>query len=129
MRDGPQDCVVQPFGEGHRPLRVTGGAEIPPLAGEREQVLVAALVAANTGETLPQVATYEIFSDDISNNRAKVSVGVGVFLRINSLKLFKMPGDKTEEGRFAGISRMPAPKADCDINSCVISLRQQSLLR
>ena len=100
VRDGPQDGVVQPLREGHRPLCVTGGTEVSALAGEREQVLVAAIVTADTGEALSQVAADKILTNDVGNNRAEVAVGVSVFLRVDPLELLIMLGDKAEECRF-----------------------------
>jgi hypothetical protein len=61
---------------------------------------MAALVATDTGEALPQISTDEIFSDDVGSNRAEVAVGASVFLLVDPLELLIMLGDKAEECRF-----------------------------
>ena len=53
-----------------------------------QKVLVAALVAADTGEAFSQVAADKILPDDIGNNGAEIAVCVGVTLRIDLLEFF-----------------------------------------
>ena len=84
VRDSPQDSVVQPLREGYGPLRVARGAEIAPLAGEREKIFMTGLVAADPGESFLQVAADKILPDDVGNDGTKIAVGVGVFLRIDT---------------------------------------------
>jgi hypothetical protein len=54
-----QDLVTHPDAELEDTFLVTRGAEEPPLAREREEVLMSALVTADSGETFGEVPTAE----------------------------------------------------------------------
>lgn len=54
------DIHAQPLPEFHHALLMAGGAEVTALAGECEQVFMAAIFAFHTGKTFVQVTAIEI---------------------------------------------------------------------
>jgi hypothetical protein len=59
MRHRGQHRLLDPLAKDQHPLLVAGRAEAAGLAGERQQVLVATLVAVDPGEALVEVAAVE----------------------------------------------------------------------
>jgi len=96
---------VQPLGEGYGPLGVTGCAEIPPLAGEGQQVLVPTVRTADAGEAQFEVTTVEVLVDRLANDRAEVTVPVLVALRIDLLKALEVLLDDAVKGCLPGLAR------------------------
>jgi len=74
--DGGQDLVGHPGAELKHPLLVAGRAEVSPLAGERQQVLVPARVAAHPGQPLRQIPAAEKLLD----HAADEEIGATPFL-------------------------------------------------
>jgi hypothetical protein len=104
VRHRPQDRLVEPLRKRHRPLRVAGGAEVPPLAGVGQEVLVTTVGAADAGKTLAEIATGKIVPDDLSDYGPEATVGDGVFLGVAPFELIVMPADELVEGCFSGPS-------------------------
>lgn len=102
VRHRPEHRLVHPLGEGHRPLGVTGGAEVTPLAGVGRQVLVAALPAAHPGEALLQVAAAEVLVDGLPDDGPQEPVAVLVALGVRLLEPLEVLLDEAVEGRLSG---------------------------
>ena len=64
-----------------------------------------AVGAANSSETLAEVATGKIVPDHLGDHGPEVAVGDGVFLGIYPFELIIMPADELVEGGFSGPSR------------------------
>ena len=96
FRDG-QDLVAVGH-RGHHPVQdepggvldvflVAGGAEPAAFAGEGQQILVLAAVAADPGEAAFEVAAFEEFVDDFGDDGAQAAIARLVSRRVNRLKL------------------------------------------
>ena len=84
---GRQDLVEDEAAGGLDVFLVAGGTEPAAFAGEGEQVLVRAVVAANAGKAALEVAALEEFVDDFGNDGAEGAeaglAGLGVdFLEV-----------------------------------------------
>ena len=60
-----QYFFMELFTEFHNTLLMTGRTEITLLAGEREEVLMMAVIAFDPGKTLVKVAAVQILVNDI----------------------------------------------------------------
>jgi hypothetical protein len=69
VRNFLEDIHAQPLPEFHHPLLMAGGAEMTPLAGECQEVFVAAIFALHTGKAVVQVAAVQIPVDDLLDTR------------------------------------------------------------
>ena len=85
-------------------LLVARGAEPAALAGERQQVLVLAVVAANPGETALQVAALQEFVHHLGDDRSQDAVARLVGLGISRLELVVMAVRALPERRLLRIS-------------------------
>jgi len=56
-----EDIHAQPLPEFDHALLMTGGAEVVPLAGEGQQVFMAAIFAFHTGKPVVQVPPYQVW--------------------------------------------------------------------
>ena len=83
VRDGEQDRLGQQRAEELDLLLVAGGAEPAPLAGERQQVLVLAVIAADAGEPALEVAAVEELVDDLRDDGAQEAVAGLVALLVD----------------------------------------------
>ncbi len=71
MGDGPENLFIQPLSEGHRPLSMTGCAEVTTLAGKGQQILMAAVGTSYAGESPPKIAVGQILPDSIPDDRTE----------------------------------------------------------
>jgi hypothetical protein len=71
MRDGEEDCLSEQRTEELDFLLVTGWAEPSPFTGERQEVFVFAVVAADPGETALKVAAVEELVHNFRDDGAK----------------------------------------------------------
>ena len=69
MGNRGQDFLGDPRPELEDALLVAGGAEVPPFAGERQQVLVPARIAPDARESLGEVAAGEELLHNAPNDR------------------------------------------------------------
>ena len=65
VRNLLEDIHAEPFPEFHHPLLVTGGAKMTPLAGEGQQVFMAAVFVFHTGKAVVQITAIEIAIDHL----------------------------------------------------------------
>ena len=69
-----EDIHTEPFPEFHHPLLMAGGAEMTPLAGECQEVFVAAVFAFHTGKPVVDVAAIQIPINHLLDVRSPESV-------------------------------------------------------
>lgn len=74
---GFNDLFEEPLAEFDHTLLMAGRAEVPALAGEGQEVLVAAGIAADSSEAVMEDATVKEPIDDVSRIRPKESVLAG----------------------------------------------------
>jgi hypothetical protein len=91
VRDGEQDRLGQQRAEELDLLLVAGGAEPAPLAGERQQVLVLAVVATDAGEAAFEVAAIQELVNHLRDDRAQEAVLGLVLLLVGVQKRVEMP--------------------------------------
>lgn len=60
-----EDIRAEPFAELHHALLMAGWAEMTALAGEGQQVFMAAVNTFDTGETIVRVAAVKVVVDDL----------------------------------------------------------------
>ncbi len=90
MGNGRENIAAQQFAELDDLLGVTARAKPAPLTAERKQVLVTTIRAAHPGEPFAQVATFQVISNHIIDNRAPVPVGLKKLLFVIPLKYLVM---------------------------------------
>ena len=109
MRHGREQGVVQPQAPLGDPLGVTAGAEIAVLAGEGEQILVGAGVAANPGKAVFEHAAGEKLVDDLGDDGAPVAVGGSEALIPDEAQLPKPLVEEPIQRRCPGLARAIDP--------------------
>ncbi|HZR16587.1 MAG TPA: hypothetical protein VFE51_04610 [Verrucomicrobiae bacterium] len=72
--NGSQHLVQDESSGGLHIFLVAGGTKPAALAGEGQQVFLAAMVAAHPGKTAGQVAATEKFADHLGNDGAQAAV-------------------------------------------------------
>ncbi len=77
MRHRGQQGLVQPEAPPRQPFGVATGAEVARLAGEGEEVLVVAGIAADPGEAVLQETAIEKLVHDLGDHPAPVAEGRG----------------------------------------------------
>ena len=84
------------------------GAEPPPLAGERKEVLMPAIGVGTTdsGKTPVQVSASQVFLDHFIHHRPKEPVLFLTMLIIACLERFIVVVQDLPQGRIGGLSRM-----------------------
>ncbi len=87
------------------PALVAGGAEVAALAGEGQQLLVAAIGALEAGESGGEVAAAVEFLDDVNGVGAKRPTGLAMGGSVVSEKLAPAVVDDLPEWRGAGAAR------------------------
>ena len=75
MRHLFEDIHAEPLPEFHDPLLVAGGAKVAALAGEGQQVLVAAILAFDPGKAIAQVAAIQVLADHFPQIGTEESIG------------------------------------------------------
>jgi hypothetical protein len=90
-----EDVHAQPFPEFHHALLMAGGAEVTALAGEGEQVFMAAVFAFDTGKAVVQIAAIEIAVNHLLDVRPPEAVMLGKMIIINLNERFKTVLDAT----------------------------------
>jgi hypothetical protein len=75
--DGFNNLLKEPLAEFDHTLLMAGGTEVPSLAGEGQEVLVAAGIAADSSEAVMEDAAVKKPVDDVSHIRPKESVLAG----------------------------------------------------
>ena len=98
---GGQDLVEDEAGGGLDVFLVAGGTEPAAFAGEGQQILVFAMVAANPGKAAFKVAALEEFVDDLLDDGAQGTEARLVLLGISLLERVIMTvGALPERGLF-----------------------------
>jgi len=69
MRDRGQHILGDPVAKLQDALLVAGGAEVPALAGEGQEVFVAARITADPREAFGEVTAGEEFLDDPADEK------------------------------------------------------------
>jgi hypothetical protein len=105
VRDGKEDRLGQERPEELDLLLVAGGAEPAPLAGERQQVLVLAVVAAHASKAVFEVTAVEELVDDLRDAGAQEAVPGLVLFLVKLQKRVEMPGKALPQGRCLGPAR------------------------
>ena len=106
MGDRGQQFLGDPRPElGDAPL-MPGGAEVSPLARERQQILVPAGVAADPGEPLGEVAAGEAFLDGPADHWTIDPVLLLIPRGVARLEFGAMCLRALVEGRRLGVPRM-----------------------
>ena len=95
---GGEDLVEDEAGGGLDVFLVAGGTEPAAFAGEGEQILVLAVVAANAGKAALEVAALEEFVDDLGDDGAEGAEAGLVILGIGLLECVIMMVGTLPEG-------------------------------
>jgi hypothetical protein len=85
-----KDFHTKPVPKFHHTLLVTGWAEVPPFAGECQQVFVAAVFAFHTGKTVAYIAAIQITIDHLLDIRSPETILPGELFVIALHKGFKI---------------------------------------
>jgi hypothetical protein len=85
-----EHLLAQPLPELDDSFLMTGGAEMPALAGERQQILVAAGLASHPGKTQMQVPAVQIPVNHILDIGSKKTVSALVAFFPEPFQVFEM---------------------------------------
>jgi len=102
MRDWDQHFLGDPGPELDHALLVAGGAGIPTVAGQRQQVLVPARVAPDTSEPFGEVAAGKEFLDHAAKDRPVEAVLLLIPRSVARLDLGDVRLHTLVEGRCLG---------------------------
>ena len=99
VRDGREECGVQPLRPECQPLGVATRAEVATLTREREQILVRTRVAADAGEAVLQHAAGEELVRDLRHDGAPRAVLAHEALVVDRLQAVQMVRHQPKERR------------------------------
>ena len=97
LRNSGEESLFQPEGPERQAFGVATGAEVPALAGEREQIFVRASVAAHAGKSVVEDTAREEFVGDLANYRAPVTISMGKAILIDRVQIGEMILHQSEE--------------------------------